>query len=181
MCCEKARTGSEAIPAGSGLGLSICSSLADVPQTAISFDYRPILQFVIFAVLNTPPNFFWLEFLEYAFPSQVPVASKPPRDTAAPSEYDVRNMDEKEMNELQHPTRPAVETKLSWTHTLIKFTLDQTLGATFNTVAFIAGMAVIKGQRDQAQIWAIVQRVSAAAEPPPSAVSRLTSRRMHGR
>ena len=34
----------------------------------LGLDYIPILQFLVFTLLNTPPNFLWQEFLEKKFP-----------------------------------------------------------------------------------------------------------------
>jgi Mpv17 / PMP22 family len=66
----------------------------------------------LFAVLTTPINFFFQSWLEYAFPAR-PAAPHPKKSDEKPQ-----------------------ESKLSIRNTVIKIVLDQTLAATFNTLAF---------------------------------------------
>ncbi|RFU31177.1 hypothetical protein B7463_g5167, partial [Scytalidium lignicola] len=87
-------------------------------------DWTPVLQFVIFAAMNVPPNFLWQTFLEQTFPSH-----------STPSEDKKKNDDA--------PT--TAEPKLSVKNTLIKFTLDQTVGATINTLLYSIAFAGLQG------------------------------------
>ncbi|EXV02089.1 Mpv17/PMP22 family protein [Metarhizium robertsii] len=81
-------------------------------QTAIEVDWIPVFQFLMFSIISTPPNFLWQDFLESSFPARLPPAG-------------------------QGKAAPAVdEQPLSIRNTLLKFGLDQTVGATFNTLLF---------------------------------------------
>ncbi|KAH7236127.1 hypothetical protein BKA59DRAFT_459670 [Fusarium tricinctum] len=82
--------------------------------TDVVIDWVPVFQFLLFNVICTPPNFFWQDFLESAFP-------------AHPAEFPKA----KEVKGAKK-TQP----KLSVRNTLIKFTLDQTVGAAVNTLLF---------------------------------------------
>ncbi|KAI9163264.1 hypothetical protein HJFPF1_04866 [Paramyrothecium foliicola] len=73
-------------------------------------DWIPVFQFLLFAVLNTPPNFLWQEFLESSFPTY-------PTQRRKPGE------------------KPASK-RLSLRNTIVKFILDQSIGAAFNTLFF---------------------------------------------
>lgn len=101
----------------------------------------PILHFLILTVLNTPPNFLWQEYLERSFPgySVSPVV--------------VGGGGGEKGGEL------LPRKKLDVTNTLIKFSLDQTLGALYNTVIFLAVMQALKGESAEA-VWGVVRRVS---------------------
>lgn len=77
----------------------------------------PLINFALFALLSTPPNVLWQQWLEATYPSQVP----------APEEKD-----------------PAKQ-KFSILNTAKKFLLDQTISAPVNTVLFIATMAGLRG------------------------------------
>ncbi|KAF4985736.1 hypothetical protein FGRMN_11117 [Fusarium graminum] len=81
--------------------------------TDVAIDWVPVFQFLLFNVICTPPNFFWQDFLESAFPAH-PEPSKPKNVKGAKK------------------TQP----KLSVRNTLIKFGLDQTVGAAVNTLLF---------------------------------------------
>ncbi|TVY13119.1 hypothetical protein LARI1_G008966 [Lachnellula arida] len=112
----------------------IAAYKADAPYT---IDFAPIIQFVIFSALNTPPNFLWQSFLESTFPSHYLVPS-----TAAISAASTNN--EKELDR-EEKTDSLLEPKLSLQNTAIKFTLDQTIGATINTLVFSLFVAGFKG------------------------------------
>jgi hypothetical protein len=90
-------------------------------QEPYAVSVAPIIQFVLFTIINCPPNFFWQQFLESAFPSHVQLAKK--------------SVDGK----------PAHEAKLSIKNTLSKFLIDQTVGATVNTMLFSLVMAALQG------------------------------------
>ncbi|TVY55466.1 hypothetical protein LCER1_G005587 [Lachnellula cervina] len=113
----------------------IAAYKADAPY---AIDFTPIIQFVIFSALNNPPNFLWLQsFLESTFPSHYLVPS-----TAAISAASTN--DEKELDR-EEKTDSLLEPKLSLQNTAIKFTLDQTIGATINTLVFSLFVAGFKG------------------------------------
>ncbi|KAL2269065.1 hypothetical protein VTJ83DRAFT_3911 [Remersonia thermophila] len=110
--------------------LSIISNLlaqaitAHQSNTPLTIDWITVFQYSFFAALSTPPNFAWQGFLEStfpAFPTPPPPSSKPngggaDGDAAKPAKQE--------------------EPRLSKRNTALKLLLDQTAGATFNTVAF---------------------------------------------
>ena len=105
------------------------------PKVPFALNLEPILQFLTFSFLNCPPNFLWLEYLEEKFPSTKKSAAKPKSD------------DEK----LPVETEGGLDIR----NTAIKFAIDQTLGASFNTVFYIAVMGALKGLRGNAIIEAV--------------------------
>ncbi|RGP70702.1 hypothetical protein FLONG3_7381 [Fusarium longipes] len=82
--------------------------------TDVAIDWVPVFQFLLFNIICTPPNFYWQDFLESTFPAH-------PDDLSQPK-------DSKDAKKTQP--------KLSIRNTLIKFTLDQTIGAAANTLLF---------------------------------------------
>ncbi|KAJ4858510.1 mpv17 / PMP22 family domain-containing protein [Trichoderma breve] len=82
---------------------------------AVTIDWVPVFQYVLFAVVSTPPNFLWQDFLESTFPAHP--SPKPPSDS------------KKKSPSSQPPP-------LSLTNTVLKFLLDQTIGAALNTLLF---------------------------------------------
>jgi len=88
-------------------------------QPLTNIDPFPIVQFIIYAIVNTPINCLWQDFLESTFPSSPP---KP-----------------KGEQEKKHS-----ESKLNIRNTLLKFGIDQTLGAAFNIPLFIATLGFVK-------------------------------------
>ncbi|KAL6710852.1 hypothetical protein ACN47E_007909 [Coniothyrium glycines] len=95
-------------------------------NTPFSLDLTQVFKFALFSVLSNPPNIVWQGYLEDQFPTNVPAAS-PPSEKAG-SKPD--------------PTK----TSLSKTNVLIKFLLDQTIGAVVNTLMFLAYMSYINAQ-----------------------------------
>src|SRR5690606_31377090 len=105
-------------------------------------NFQPILQFVLYALISTPPNFIWQETLEEWFPGQVPVTESK------------KKTDEKK----------PVERRLSKSNTLKKFVTDQLIGAPLNTIAFLICMRgfSVKGGNQEAVMGVLheVHRVS---------------------
>jgi len=77
---------------------------------------------VIFTLLNCPPNFLWQEYLEQRFPGYTGPS------TLAKGEKTV-----------------VVKRNLDVGNTIKKLALDQTVGATVNTVLFTAVIGALKG------------------------------------
>merc|ERR1711939_14621 len=87
-------------------------------------DLTVLFQFVLFALVSTPPNYQWQVYLEDKFPG-----------------YHLTPKEEE-----KKPSREVQETKkLNVRNTAIKFALDQTIGNVFNTYAFIAAFAYFRG------------------------------------
>ncbi|KAF7559990.1 hypothetical protein G7046_g4172 [Stylonectria norvegica] len=84
--------------------------------TSVSIDWIPVFHFLLFNLISTPPNYYWQEFLETSFPSH----PKQPTSSAKGS-----------TNE-----KPSEPPQLSIRNTIIKFVLDQTIGAALNTLLF---------------------------------------------
>ncbi|KAK0633092.1 hypothetical protein B0T14DRAFT_505829 [Immersiella caudata] len=101
---------------------------AQTTKTPLQISYPPIFQFFLFALLSTPPNFLWQEFLESSFP-----AFHIAPTSAAVASASASNEDELEE---EAKTGRLVEPKLNKGNTAIKTLLDQTLGAAVNTMMF---------------------------------------------
>jgi len=119
-----------------------------------SFDYVGFSQMVILAILQTPPNYKWQMALEDNFPS----SGKKPVDAAAIKKKD----DDAKIDEKTK--KKGEKEELSTTNTVIKFTLDQTVGASFNTAFFIVMLNLLRGAGWSATVTA-VQRVSFVCLP----------------
>ncbi|OPB41637.1 integral membrane protein,Mpv17/PMP22 [Trichoderma guizhouense] len=85
---------------------------------AVTIDWVPVFQYVLFAVVSTPPNFLWQDFLESTFPAHPSPKSPSNSKGKSPS---------------SSPSQPP---PLSLTNTILKFLLDQTIGAALNTLLF---------------------------------------------
>lgn len=112
-------------------------------------DYAPLLRFVLFALLSTPPNFLWQLQLEAWFPSHVPTLA-PVRD------------------KVQAGEKEDAKTKLSVANTLAKFATDQLAGAPANTVLFLAFMGYARGLAGPA----LLSYVKQVGSPPVQSVRR---------
>ncbi|KAK3215394.1 hypothetical protein GRF29_19g3148802, partial [Pseudopithomyces chartarum] len=97
------------------LAQAITSYKDDAPFT---LSLAPIVKFAIFSIISNPPNILWQTFLEDMFPSSVPTtpSEKTLKDKPAPTHTSKRNV-------------------------LIKFLLDQTIGAVVNNLMFLVYIA----------------------------------------
>lgn len=90
----------------------------------------------MFSIISTPPNIVWQTFLEDRFPTNI--------SSTAP-----KTADEK-------PVTPT-KTQISKANILIKFLLDQTIGAIVNTLMFLAYMAYVNASQQGTQnAWGAV-------------------------
>ncbi|KAK4162010.1 hypothetical protein QBC43DRAFT_267452 [Cladorrhinum sp. PSN259] len=96
----------------------------------------PTFQFILFAIVSTPPNFLWQEFLESTFPGY---HSSPTSEAVASASAS----NEAELDDEAKKGR-LVEPKLNKANTAIKTVLDQTVGAAVNTLMFSLFMGGIK-------------------------------------
>ncbi|KAI9805010.1 MAG: hypothetical protein M1833_006313 [Piccolia ochrophora] len=130
-----------ALLSGSGnvLAQVITAYKDDAP---FNLNLKPIFHFVFFTLLNCPPNCLWQEYLESSFPSRRKVRSG--KDDAVDAKSKAHG--------------PGTSDKLDVGNTIKKVFLDQTFGATFNTVMFIAVMSALKG-RGGDEILSSVRRV----------------------
>lgn len=108
-------------------------------QTPFQLNPTPVLKFVLFSILSNPPNIIWQTYLEDLFPTSVPApASQPPKEK---------------------PGAPR-KTVTSKTNILIKFLLDQTVGAVVNTLMFLAYISYVNGMEQgwsNEKAWAVVK------------------------
>ena len=82
----------------------------------------PVVPLVIFALLNTPPNYYWQEWLEEKMPG-----------------YSTKKI------EVADSKGVLAERKLNVRNTLLKFTLDQTVGAVWNVALFLGLTRFLQG------------------------------------
>jgi hypothetical protein len=107
-------------------------------QTPFALNMVPVAKFAVFSVISNPPNILWQTFLEDHFPTKVPSSAQ-------------KTGDEK-------PASPN-QTATSTTNILIKFLLDQTIGAVVNTMLFLAYMAYVNAsQQGKANAWDAVYK-----------------------
>ncbi|KAI0169738.1 hypothetical protein GGR52DRAFT_573794 [Hypoxylon sp. FL1284] len=97
-------------------------------ETPFIIDWVPVFQFVVFTLINVPPNFLWQEFLESTFPAYH--VSPTPVAVASAAAGDEKAL-EKEAEDGK-----LVEPKLNIRNTAVKLALDQTVGAAANTFLF---------------------------------------------
>ncbi|KIW39391.1 uncharacterized protein PV06_09165 [Exophiala oligosperma] len=93
-----------------------------------ALDSLTFVQFILFSILNTPPNYMWQLWLEDNFPANPKKKQKKKKVKS-----DDAKLDDEE------------EKKLSITNTIIKFLLDQSVGAIYNTTFFITVINLLKG------------------------------------
>ncbi|KAG5943102.1 hypothetical protein E4U60_006923 [Claviceps pazoutovae] len=98
-------------------------------QTTLEVDWIPVFQFLIFSIISTPPNFIWQDYLESTFPARIPPAATHPQKPS--QKTDPKSSPEQQQQQQQQQQQP-----LNIRNTLTKFILDQTLGATLNTLLF---------------------------------------------
>lgn len=97
-------------------------------QKTFSFDVHTFLFFLTWTLISCPPNILWQIYLEEKYPA----------NKADPQQQSGK--------------------RLSKTNTTKKFLLDQLVGATLNTVGYIAALAAFRG-KDGAGIVDEVQNV----------------------
>ncbi|KAJ9617254.1 hypothetical protein H2200_000975 [Cladophialophora chaetospira] len=124
----------------SAVSNSLAQGLKAYREGWSSVDPVAFVQFIILAIITTPPNYKWQSWLEETFPTY-PERANPQK--AGKKEDDTLPKDEK--------------TALSIPNTIAKFVLDQTFGAVFNTVWFIFMINLLRGQSFN-HIITLVQR-----------------------
>lgn len=130
-------------------------------QVPFSIDRSDFAVFVVFSILSCPPNALWQEWLEAQFPGYTEKLTTLEKEKAiddavtgsssgtSKNEKDAlrQRVDEKTISDASTPlNKGSKATQLNLKNTAIKFALDQTVGATFNTILFIAGIALLRGQ-----------------------------------
>ena len=102
----------------------------------LSSSTPPVFALVINAMLATPPNFLWQQYIERKFPG-----------------YYTRRI------EIDDDGKGAkVEKKLNVRNTFAKFVLDQTVAAVVNVVTFLGGVRLLNGESKEVA-WHVVKEV----------------------
>jgi hypothetical protein len=97
-------------------------------QTHLVIDWIPVFQYLLFALISTPPNFLWQDFLESTFPAYHMAPTREALASAAAAN-DAELDDEAARGAI-------VEPRLNKRNTLVKTLLDQTVGAAVNTLGY---------------------------------------------
>jgi hypothetical protein len=118
------------------------SPLLNPTQKPYGIDTTPILQFIVYTIVNIPINVLWQEWLEATFPGSKPA----PVPAAA---------EEKKGSKAVKSDKQVRDVK----NTFIKFAMDQSVGAAFNIPIFLATIGAVKGQGWE-QILETVRQVS---------------------
>ena len=108
---------------------------SNVIKTLSSIDIAALLRFIVFAIIATPPNYMWQKYLEDSYPTR----------------------EAKQVKERKTDEKSVEEAPISITNTAIKFVLDQSIGCWANTILFIVGMGIFKGQ-GTGQIMSIIEK-----------------------
>jgi hypothetical protein len=100
------------------------SSVANVEYFAQDFTFTilPFITFALTAIITTPPNYLFQEWLESTFPTLISNGTR-------------RDDNHKQRQTLRRSKK----------NVLMKFIIDQTLGAATNTIVFIALTSLFKG------------------------------------
>ncbi|ODA83330.1 hypothetical protein RJ55_01843 [Drechmeria coniospora] len=107
-------------------------------KTEFSIDWIPVLQFLLFSTVNTPPNFLWQEFLESTFPARPQPLSSSGNSRAKGKQQGRKGQSDRKPEQVVREEIP-----LSVRNTVIKFALDQTIGAAVNTLLFSTFMRAL--------------------------------------
>ncbi|KAL8829139.1 MAG: hypothetical protein Q9170_006299 [Blastenia crenularia] len=107
--------------------LTFCSTIV---ATFLTPKNPPIIALVVFAILATPPNFQWQQYLERKLPGYTVEKNE--------SGGDVKE---------RTPTGEGVTTKrrLNVMNTVMKVIIDQTLGAAVNVALYLGGVRALQG------------------------------------
>ncbi|KAF1916984.1 hypothetical protein BDU57DRAFT_251839 [Ampelomyces quisqualis] len=108
-------------------------------STPFALNFAPVVKFAIFSIISNPPNIIWQTFLEDRFPTSVTKATAKSRNEKKPV--------------------ATVQTETSKINVMIKFLLDQTVGALVNTLMFLAYMAYFNAsQQDGQDTWSTIAK-----------------------
>ena len=110
------------------------------------FDALHFLRFIGLAVITTPPNYKWQQFLEKTFPAYAEKSALHDVEAARPEKEKDKEEKPKAGSGAQHKVGKGGR-KLNWTNTFAKWFIDCiTIGALVNTALFFIVMGLLKGQ-----------------------------------
>lgn len=127
-------------------------------QGPYSLNLKELATFAAFSLLSCPPNVLWQIWLEATFPAYTESLSPKEKErlvdevvtgeSTATDKTGLRSRNEKQAAATKDsaPDPQKAKKQLSIKNTAVKFLLDQTLGAGVNTVLFIMGIAMLRGQ-----------------------------------
>jgi len=130
-------------------------------QEPLVFSLADFARFIVFTILTAPPNYVWQSWLERKFPAR-PVLRKGHREPSQADEevYEEIDLGAVEDGSLRQETGTAGSRQLSWRNTALKWFIDCiTLGALFNTIAFLVLMGLMKG-KVMSDVMNVVRKVS---------------------
>jgi hypothetical protein len=114
-------------------------------QRPFVFDIPEFVRFVIITLITCPPNYLWQQWLERTFPGR--------KDAEHDDGIDLAERGKEKVDE---PVTPKPKGNLNWRNTMTKWFIDCiTLGAIFNTIAFLILINLLKGNRPQIMMRAI--------------------------
>lgn len=114
--------------------------------------------FVAYSVISCPPNYLWQSWLEATFPGYAETLTSAEKEklvdevvtgqstATEKTGLKTRNVDQAALTSKSAPNARKVKKQLSIGNTAIKFLLDQSVGSAVNTVMFIMGIAMLRGQ-----------------------------------
>lgn len=114
--------------------------------------------FVAFSIISCPPNYLWQAWLEATFPgyteSLTPAEKEKLVDETVVGQstatektgLQTRDVNKAAVTSKSAPNPQKAKQQLSISNTAIKFILDQSVGAAVNTIMFIMGIAMLRGQ-----------------------------------
>lgn len=111
----------------SALSTILAQSITAWRQQKLTIDIPSFFMFILIAIVMTPPNYLYQKFLEDSFPARIPT----------------------EVNRKKSDGDGVVKRqgdRLSKTNTVVKFCLDQSLGAMVNTAGFILLVGLLRGK-----------------------------------
>lgn len=114
--------------------------------------------FLAFSIISCPPNYVWQTWLEAQFPGYADRLSPKEKESlvdetvagkgTATEKAGLTSRNEKKaaLTSESAPNGQRVQKQLSIRNTAIKFLLDQSFGAAVNTIMFIMGISMLRGQ-----------------------------------
>lgn len=108
-----------------------------------------------FSIISCPPNYLWQTWLEASFPGYTKSLSSKEKEAlvddtvvgkSSATQESVLRSRNGEKAALTKESAPNPHKQLSIRNTIIKFLLDQSIGAAVNTVMFIMGIGMLRGQ-----------------------------------
>lgn len=121
----------------SALSTILAQSITAWREQKFTVDVSSFFMFMLIAIVMTPPNYLYQKYLEDSFPARIPLDSDPKTSDGRGGGGEV--------------VPKYGRDRLSKTNTVVKFCLDQSLGAMANTAGFILLVGLLRGKE-----WGLV-------------------------